>query len=168
MSDLVPKKDAKHKTSTELGAAERDEIGNRLGGLYQAELVSGGKLTTLRYQIREASTTAKLDRLIDASCGNTRVGDTERDTAIQLINEHYIAGRLTLEESNQRRSKALEATTQADLVKLLLDLPAIKLEPKSSAVAVPIRRKLDPLIIVTAAIVAIVIITGFILVIINL
>jgi len=168
MSDLVPKKDAKHKTSTELGAAEKYEIIVRISALANTELFSQQKVSMLCRDLGQASTTTKLDRLLDASFGNTRVGDQERDTAIQLINEHYIAGRLTLEESNQRRSKALEATTQADLVKLLLDLPAIKLEPKSTAAAVPIRRKLDPLIIVTAAIVAIVIIIGFILVIINL
>jgi hypothetical protein len=52
-----------------------------------------------------------------------RVSDTERDQAVAELTEHYQAGRLTLEEFDDRSSQALQAKTGSDLGMLFTDLP---------------------------------------------
>ncbi|MHA6513779.1 DUF1707 SHOCT-like domain-containing protein [Tessaracoccus sp. Z1128] len=52
-----------------------------------------------------------------------RIGDHERDEAVELLQEHMSAGRLTSEEFGERMSKALEARTWSDLGVLFTDLP---------------------------------------------
>ncbi|HMD93324.1 MAG TPA: DUF1707 domain-containing protein [Trebonia sp.] len=53
-----------------------------------------------------------------------RVSDAEREAAATELREHYAAGRLTLEELNERLDKALAAKTRADLNGLMTDLPS--------------------------------------------
>jgi len=55
--------------------------------------------------------------------GGIRVSDNERDQAVAELSEHYQAGRLTLEEFDDRSSRALRARTGSDLVALFTDLP---------------------------------------------
>ena len=55
--------------------------------------------------------------------GAIRVSDAERDQAAAELGEHYQAGRLTLEEFDDRSSRALRARTGNDLVALFADLP---------------------------------------------
>ncbi len=55
--------------------------------------------------------------------GTIRVSDAERDQAVAELSEHYQAGRLTLEEFDERSSRALGAKTGTDLVALFTDLP---------------------------------------------
>ena len=55
--------------------------------------------------------------------GAIRVSDVERDQAAAELSEHYQAGRLTLEEFDDRSSLALRARTGSDLVALFADLP---------------------------------------------
>jgi hypothetical protein len=55
--------------------------------------------------------------------GAIRVSDAERDQALAQLGEHYQAGRLTLEEFDDRSSLALRARTGNDLVALFADLP---------------------------------------------
>jgi hypothetical protein len=55
--------------------------------------------------------------------GAIRVSDAERDQAAAELSEHYQAGRLTLEEFDDRSSIALRARTRSDLVALFADLP---------------------------------------------
>jgi Domain of unknown function (DUF1707) len=55
--------------------------------------------------------------------GAIRVSDAERDQAAAELGEHYQAGRLTLEEFDERSSRALRARTGSDLVGLFADLP---------------------------------------------
>jgi hypothetical protein len=55
--------------------------------------------------------------------GAIRVSDAERDQAAAELSEHYQAGRLTLEEFDDRSSRALRARTGSDLVALFADLP---------------------------------------------
>ena len=55
--------------------------------------------------------------------GAIRVSDAERDQAAAELGEHYQAGRLTLEEFDDRSSRALRARTGSDLVALFTDLP---------------------------------------------
>jgi hypothetical protein len=52
-----------------------------------------------------------------------RVGHAERDAVTAELREHYAAGRLTLEELNERLDKALAAKTRGDLNALMTDLP---------------------------------------------
>uniref|UniRef100_UPI002930D383 DUF1707 SHOCT-like domain-containing protein n=1 Tax=uncultured Propionibacterium sp. TaxID=218066 RepID=UPI002930D383 len=53
-----------------------------------------------------------------------RIGDTERDAAVELLQSHYAAGRLTTEEFGERMTSALAAHYQADLDLLFTDLPS--------------------------------------------
>ena len=55
--------------------------------------------------------------------GAIRVSDNERDQAVAELSEHYQAGRLTLEEFDDRSGLALRARTGSDLVALFADLP---------------------------------------------
>src|SRR5690348_17846886 len=59
----------------------------------------------------------------DFKRGAIRVSDAERDQAVAELSEHYQAGRLTLEEFDDRSSQALRARTGSDLGALFTDLP---------------------------------------------
>jgi hypothetical protein len=52
-----------------------------------------------------------------------RIGDAERDTAMTLLREHFVAGRLTFDELTERIDAALVAKTQRQIDRLLADLP---------------------------------------------
>jgi Domain of unknown function (DUF1707)/Cell wall-active antibiotics response 4TMS YvqF len=53
-----------------------------------------------------------------------RVSDAERDVTLKVLNENAAVGRLTLDELEDRASKALAAKTRGDLAVLTSDLPA--------------------------------------------
>ncbi len=59
-----------------------------------------------------------------ASDYQMRVSDAEREAAATELREHYAAGRLTLDELNERLDKAFAAKTRADLNALMTDLPS--------------------------------------------
>lgn len=59
----------------------------------------------------------------DFKRGVIRVSDAERDHAVAELSEHFQAGRLTLEEFDDRSSQALRARTGGDLDGLFTDLP---------------------------------------------
>src|SRR5829696_1963383 len=52
-----------------------------------------------------------------------RASDAERDHAVNLLREHATAGRLTMDELDERCTAALGATTRGELAALLHDLP---------------------------------------------
>jgi hypothetical protein len=52
-----------------------------------------------------------------------RIGTEERESAVTNLSDHMSAGRLSLEEYEERMSAALEARTRADLKALFTDLP---------------------------------------------
>ncbi len=52
-----------------------------------------------------------------------RIGDAERDAAMVQLREHYVAGRLTLDELTERIDGALSAKTQRHIDQLMADLP---------------------------------------------
>lgn len=56
-----------------------------------------------------------------------RASDHDRDRTAALLREHHAAGRLTLEEFNERLDKVYAAKTMGELDDLLADLPAIDL-----------------------------------------
>ena len=53
-----------------------------------------------------------------------RVGDTERNSALEALGEHLSAGRLDIDEYGERSAKVTVARTTADLSALFTDLPA--------------------------------------------
>ena len=64
-------------------------------------------------------------RLVDRATGQLRVGDAEREAAVAALGDHYVAGRLTAEEHDQRTTQAFAARVEADLWPLFRDLPQI-------------------------------------------
>jgi hypothetical protein len=56
-----------------------------------------------------------------------RASDQDRDRTAALLREHHAAGRLTLEEFNERLDKVYAAKTVGELDALMADLPAIDL-----------------------------------------
>lgn len=54
-----------------------------------------------------------------------RIGDAERQAAVDELSEHFVAGRLDDAEFNQRMDAALQARTLADLTPLFTDLPTL-------------------------------------------
>jgi hypothetical protein len=56
--------------------------------------------------------------------GDLRVSDADRDRAIGELSQHFQAGRLTLEEFDDRSGQAVRAKTGRDLAGLFTDLPS--------------------------------------------
>lgn len=56
-----------------------------------------------------------------------RASDADRDRAAELLREHHAAGRLTVEEFNERLEAAFAAKTLGDIDALFTDLPSIDL-----------------------------------------
>ena len=52
-----------------------------------------------------------------------RIGDFERDNAVDALRDHLAAGRLTADELDDRLAIVLTAKTQADIDKAFTDLP---------------------------------------------
>lgn len=53
-----------------------------------------------------------------------RIGDAERDRTCEVLASHFAAGRLAPAELDERTTRAVMATTQAELLRLTADLPA--------------------------------------------
>lgn len=60
-----------------------------------------------------------------ATGSNTRVGDADRDATATQLREHYAAGRVTLDELNERLEQTFAARTGADLNAVMRDLPSL-------------------------------------------
>ncbi len=56
---------------------------------------------------------------------NLRAGDAERRRVADLLQEHYVAGRLSSDELSERVRQAMAARTRGDLDALLNDLPPL-------------------------------------------
>jgi Domain of unknown function (DUF1707)/2TM domain len=72
-----------------------------------------------------------------------RVGDAERGQTIDQLADHHAAGRLTLQEFEDRMASAWTARTAADLAVLVRDLPA-PAPPRGSDRLPASRPRLDP------------------------
>jgi hypothetical protein len=67
-----------------------------------------------------------------------RIGDVERDAAAHELGEHFVAGRLTLEELHERLGLVLSARTRGQLVRVMADLPTFRrARPPAPAPPVP-------------------------------
>jgi hypothetical protein len=69
--------------------------------------------------------TGREERQVPNSTAATYVlaSDDERDQAISKLTDHFQAGRLTIEEFDERSGLALRARTRGELTALLADLP---------------------------------------------
>jgi hypothetical protein len=54
---------------------------------------------------------------------DVRIGDAERDATMVQLREHFVAGRLRLDELTERIDAALTARTQRQIDALMADLP---------------------------------------------
>ena len=52
-----------------------------------------------------------------------RIGDTERQQALQVLGEHMSAGRIDVDEYGERSAKVTVAKTRGELMALFYDLP---------------------------------------------
>lgn len=82
----------------------------------------------------------------DSHLPAVRIGDAERNAAVDALGEHLSAGRLTMTEFSDRSAAASAATTSGELVQLFHDLPAPRPlgypsgRPVQSAAGIPERR----------------------------
>lgn len=64
--------------------------------------------------------------------GAMRASDADRDAVLAELGEHFQAGRLTLEEFDERSDVALRSRTYGELADLTSDLPAPSRAPTRS------------------------------------
>jgi hypothetical protein len=64
---------------------------------------------------------------------NLRASDSDREAVAQQLRDHYAAGRLTLDEFDERTTTTYAAKTFGDLDGLLVDLPSADVVPVASA-----------------------------------
>ena len=62
-----------------------------------------------------------------------RASDSDRDTVLSDLGEHFQAGRLTAGEFDERTGRALAARTWGELRDVLADLPATRPAPQAPA-----------------------------------
>ncbi len=55
-----------------------------------------------------------------------RIGDVERDAAAADLGEHFVAGRLTLDELHERLGAVFLAKTYGQLSRVMADLPGLR------------------------------------------
>jgi hypothetical protein len=60
---------------------------------------------------------------LPARTGPIRIGDAERDQAVAMLSEHFVAGRITQDEFGERSDQATRARYADDLSPLFADLP---------------------------------------------
>ena len=90
-------------------------------------------------------------RLVGRATGRVRIGDAEREAAVAALGEHYVAGRLTAEEHDQRTTQAFAARVEADLWPLFGDLPPLPAAHRSRSRRLQIG--LAPVLLVVIALV---------------
>ncbi|MGW7682000.1 DUF1707 SHOCT-like domain-containing protein [Kribbella sp. NPDC054772] len=79
----------------------------------------------------------------DVPAKRVRIGDAERDQAVALLSEHFVAGRLTQAEFEERSEQATRARYSDDFDQLFDDLPSTtELVPHGAAR--PLRRPGPP------------------------
>lgn len=68
-----------------------------------------------------------------------RIGDAERDATMAQLRDHFVAGRLTLDELTDRLDLVLAAKTQRQIDGLMADLP----RPPRAAPGAPLQSATD-------------------------
>ena len=84
---------------------------------------------------------------------DVRASDVERDSAAAALREHFVQGRLTLEELIGRLDTALTARTRSQLDNVLADLPSRKERPaEPEPVVFPARYAAVAILIIVMAV----------------
>ena len=73
-----------------------------------------------------------------------RASDADRERAVELLRGHATVGRLTVDELDERCSKALSAKTFGELDALTADLPRVSPPPRAVAPPAPVKRPKVP------------------------
>ena len=68
---------------------------------------------------------------------NFRVGDADRRRVADILQGHYVAGRLSSDELAERVRQAMAARTNGDLDALLQDLPRLSTPPAEQPDPIP-------------------------------
>jgi len=68
---------------------------------------------------------------------NLRASDSDREAVAQQLRDHYAAGRITLDEFDERTTTTYAAKTFGDLDGLLADLPVAEVVPIAARVPAP-------------------------------
>ncbi|MGI3780437.1 MAG: DUF1707 SHOCT-like domain-containing protein [Janthinobacterium lividum] len=96
-----------------------------------------------------------------------RIGDAERDTALDKLADHFAAGRLTRDELDERTEKAMGARFDSDLEPLFRDLPgglrddvALRVRPRGSSGLPAVVGVLVPLLALAVVVVASIVLHG--------
>ncbi|HEX8487847.1 MAG TPA: DUF1707 domain-containing protein [Propionibacteriaceae bacterium] len=84
-----------------------------------------------------------------------RASDDDRDVVLQALERHLAAGRLSLDEFDQRSTAALSAVTLGDLTPLTSDLPALTTESPGSVEPVNHSRHLALIFLIAFATLAV-------------
>lgn len=90
--------------------------------------------------------------------GGLRIGDAEREQAVQSLGEHLRAGRLTVAEYDERLEQAFAARTEAELTPLFVDLPGGS--PRSVPPPPPRRRAVRTIPVPLRAVVVLALVAG--------
>lgn len=90
------------------------------------------------------------------SSHETRIGDAEREQAVSQLGDHYVAGRLTQEEYDERAAAAWSARTLSHLQPLFRDLPPAQRQEARQTARMRPRWRLPALPLVVAAVVLVV------------
>lgn len=91
--------------------------------------------------------------------GALRISDADRDRAISELSEHFQAGRLTVDELDDRTGRTLQARTAADVAALFTDLPR-QHPPVPAPAGSPLPARLLP--VVPIAVIAVVLLSALI------
>jgi hypothetical protein len=93
-----------------------------------------------------------------AASGALRIGTAEREQAAASLAEHFAAGRLDVEEYDDRVARAYAAKTTADLAVLFSDLPRPMPAPAPTPPVAPVRppRSLLPVAVFAAVVLVVV------------
>lgn len=78
-----------------------------------------------------------------AAESGVRIGDAERERVSTSLREHYVLGRLTLEEFQQRLDATLAAKTDVDLARVTADLPHAAPQPSQPTYVPPASYPID-------------------------
>lgn len=70
-----------------------------------------------------------------SDAGQLRISDQERESVVEELREHTVAGRLTAEELDERLDAVYKAKTRADLDALRADLPVSSAAARRALVA---------------------------------
>ncbi|NKQ58264.1 DUF1707 domain-containing protein [Amycolatopsis sp. K13G38] len=78
---------------------------------------------------------------------DVRIGDADRETALNALGEHLSAGRLDVDEYGERSARVTAAKTRRELTEIFTDLPAPRpgVAPAAAAVEKPRPKPGEPI-----------------------